>query len=62
MLVTFLIIVVKGIMRMKILLVPLNHYCKRYHKNENIACSFFIVTNFEIWVYKGMIIHFLLLT
>ena len=25
-------------------------------------CSFFIVTNFEIWVYKGMIIHFLLVT
>ena len=35
---------------------------KRYHTNENIACSFFVVTNFEIWVYKGMIIQFLLVT
>ena len=35
---------------------------KRYHRNKNIACSFFIVTNFEIWVYKGMIIQFLLVT
>ena len=41
MLVIFLIIVVKGIMRMKILLVSFNHYCKRYHINENIACYFF---------------------
>ena len=41
MLVTFLIIVVKGIIQMKILLVAFNHYCKRYHSNENIACYFF---------------------
>ena len=34
--------------QIKILLVPFNHYCKKYHTNENIACSFFIVTNFEI--------------
>ena len=47
MLVTFFIIVVKGIIRMKLLLVPFNHYCKRYHTNKNIACPFFIVTKFE---------------
>ena len=41
MFVTFLIIVVKGIVQMKILLVAFNHYCKRYHSNENIACYFF---------------------
>ena len=48
--------------QMKILLVPFNHYCKRYHTNENIACFFFIVTNFKISVYKGIIIQFLLVT
>ena len=41
MLVTFLIIVVKSIIQMKILFVPFNHYCKRYHANENIACYLF---------------------
>ena len=35
---------------------------KRYHTNKNIARSFFMVTNFEIWVYKGMKIYFLLVT
>ena len=24
------------------MLVPFNHYCKRYHTNENIACYFFL--------------------
>ena len=37
----FFIIVAKGIIRMKILLVPFKHYCKRYHTNENITCYFF---------------------
>ena len=29
---------------MKILLVPFNHYCKRYHANENISEMKLLVT------------------
>ena len=35
---------------------------KKQYVSYYSHCSFFIVTNFEIWVYKGMIIYFLLVT
>ena len=50
------------ILRHIVLFIATNMVTHRKYVSYYSYSSFFVITNFEVWVYKGMKIHFLLVT